>query len=56
MIEQISALDNIAFWHRDPSRKTGTFSINGFKSDDYPESILLTKPCMVILLETKGNT
>ncbi len=55
VIEQISALDNIAFWHRNPSRKAGAFSINGFKSDHYPDFILITKRGTVILLETKGE-
>ncbi|MFM2375678.1 MAG: hypothetical protein RLZZ165_775 [Bacteroidota bacterium] len=55
MIEQITALDNIAFWHRNPSRKPGAFSINGFKSDHYPDFILITRSGKVILLETKGE-
>ncbi len=55
VISQIASLDNIAFWHRNPSRKPSAFSINGFKSDHYPDFILITKSGTVILLETKGE-
>ncbi len=53
-IMEISALDNIEFWHRNLERGLG-FNINGFKSNHYPDFILKTKSGNTIILETKGG-
>ena len=50
----IAGLENIVFWHRNLERGKG-FSINGFKSNHYPDFILLTRSGNLILLETKGD-
>jgi len=54
VITDIASLPNIAFWHRNLGRGKG-FSINGFKSNHYPDFIVVTKSGKVILLETKGD-
>lgn len=54
VIAEIAALFNIAFWHRNLGRGKG-FSINGFKSNHYPDFIIYTKKAHLIVLETKGN-
>ena len=54
VISELSALSNISFWHRNLGKGKG-FSINGFKSNHYPDFILVTKKGHVILLETKGG-
>lgn len=54
VISDLASLSNIAFWHRNLGRGKG-FSINGFKSNHYPDFILVTKNKNVILLETKGG-
>jgi len=51
-ITQISSLE-IFFWHRNLGRGKG-FSLNGFKSNHYPDFIIVTKSHKVILVETKG--
>nr|MBP6722375.1 restriction endonuclease [Bacteroidia bacterium] len=53
LISQIVSLDNIAYWHRNFVKGNG-FAINGFKSNHYPDFILITKTGKVILVETKG--
>ncbi|MDN3677669.1 DEAD/DEAH box helicase family protein [Flavobacterium paronense] len=53
-IMQISSLENISFWHRNLGRGKG-FSLNGFKSNHYPDFIIVTKSNKVILVETKGS-
>lgn len=52
-IMQISNFENISFWHRNLGRGKG-FSLNGYKSNHYPDFILVTKSNKVILVETKG--
>lgn len=50
MIEKISSLENITFWHRNESRKW--FSLNGWKNH-YPDFIIMTASWRIILIETK---
>jgi type III restriction enzyme len=54
VISRLASLPNIAFWHRNLSRGKG-FSINGYKSNHYPDFLIVTKFGRVILLETKGD-
>ena len=54
VIADISSLPNIVFWHRNLGRGKG-FSINGFKSNHYPDFIILTQKGNIILIETKGD-
>lgn len=54
VITDIGTMPNIAFWHRNLGRGKG-FSINGFKSNHYPDFILVTTSGHVVLLETKGD-
>jgi type III restriction enzyme len=54
IITDIAALPNIAFWHRNLGRGKG-FSINGYKSNHYPDFIVGTKSGNIILIETKGD-
>jgi len=54
VITDIASLPNIAYWHRNLGRGKG-FAINGFKSNHYPDFILVTKSGKVILMETKGD-
>lgn len=54
MISEISSLPNIVFWHRNLVRGKG-FAINGFKSNHYPDFIIVTESGNVILIETKGD-
>jgi|GEM_PF-52125 len=54
VITDIASLPNLAFWHRNLGRGKG-FAINGFKSNHYPDFILVSKSGKVILLETKGD-
>lgn len=51
---ELAGMDNIQFWHRNLERGKG-FAINGFKSNHYPDFILLTAKGNIILLETKGD-
>jgi type III restriction enzyme len=57
VIMEVSALENIAFWTRNPEYKG--FCINGF-INHYPDFIIVTKPkdsqpSKIIVLETKGD-
>ncbi|MES2332058.1 MAG: DEAD/DEAH box helicase family protein [Bacteroidota bacterium] len=54
VIQDIASLPNIAFWHRNLGRGKG-FSINGFKSNHYPDFIAVTTSGKVIIIETKGD-
>lgn len=54
VITDMASMPNIAFWHRNLGRSKG-FSINGFKSNHYPDFIVVTKSGNIILLETKGD-
>lgn len=53
-IMEVANYANIAFWHRNLGKGKG-FAINGFKSNHYPDFILVTKKNKVILVETKGS-
>lgn len=53
-ISEVANFANISFWHRNLGRGKG-FSLNGFKSNHYPDFILVTKSNKVILVETKGG-
>jgi type III restriction enzyme len=54
VITDIAALPNIVFWHRNLGKGKG-FSINGYKSNHYPDFIVGTKSGKIILIETKGD-
>lgn len=54
VISSLASLPNIAFWHRNLGRGKG-FAINGYKSNHYPDFIIVTKAGRIILLETKGD-
>ncbi|MFZ4707061.1 MAG: DEAD/DEAH box helicase [Bacteroidales bacterium] len=54
VITDIASLSNIAFWHRNLGRGKG-FSINGFKSNHYPDFIVISKTGKIIIVETKGD-
>lgn len=54
VIGELAALSNVLFWHRNLGRGKG-FAINGFKSNHYPDFIILTRNGTVIVLETKGD-
>lgn len=53
VIKEVSNLDNVVFWHRNPDRTNG-FGINGF-INHYPDFIVLLKSGRIVLLETKGG-
>jgi type III restriction enzyme len=53
-ILEIAHFSNIAFWHRNLGRGKG-FALNGYKSNHYPDFILVTKNNKVIVVETKGS-
>jgi type III restriction enzyme len=52
VIHQVSALENIAYWTRNPERSG--FYINGF-INHYPDFVLWTKSGKTLVLETKGD-
>jgi type III restriction enzyme len=54
VITSIASLSNIAFWHRNLGRGKG-FAINGFKSNHYPDFIVVSKSGKIIIIETKGD-
>lgn len=54
VISSLASLPNIAFWHRNLGRGKG-FAINGYKSNHYPDFVIVTKGGKIILLETKGD-
>ncbi|MBF0211193.1 MAG: DEAD/DEAH box helicase family protein [Desulfamplus sp.] len=54
VIVEIAALPNILFWHRNLERGKG-FCINGFKSNHYPDFIVVTNSGKVVIVETKGD-
>ncbi|WP_418262110.1 DEAD/DEAH box helicase [Flavobacterium faecale] len=53
-ISKISGFSNISFWHRNLGRGKG-FALNGYKSNHYPDFIIVTKNNKVIVVETKGS-
>jgi type III restriction enzyme len=54
VITDIASLPNIVFWHRNLGRGKG-FAINGYKSNHYPDFIVVTKSGKILILETKGD-
>ena len=54
VITDIASLPNIVFWHRNLGRGKG-YSINGYKSNHYPDFIAVSKSGKVIIIETKGD-
>lgn len=54
VITSIASLSNIAFWHRNLGRGKG-FAINGFKSNHFPDFIVISKTGKIIIVETKGD-
>ncbi len=52
VINAVANLDNVLFWHRNPSR-TG-FCINGY-INHYPDFIIQLKSGITVILETKGD-
>ena len=53
VIKEVSNLDNVLYWHRNPERTNG-FGINGF-INHYPDFIIALKSGRIIMLETKGG-
>ncbi|RYZ24579.1 MAG: DEAD/DEAH box helicase [Chitinophagaceae bacterium] len=54
VITEIGGLSNIVFWHRNLGRSKG-FVINGYKSNHYPDFIIVTQKGKKIIIETKGD-
>ncbi|MGG4441648.1 DEAD/DEAH box helicase [Brevibacillus fortis] len=52
VINELVALDNVKWWHRNIDRRG--FNINGYLNH-YPDFILMTKSGKLILVETKGD-
>jgi type III restriction enzyme len=52
VVWELSALENIKWWHRNISRKG--FAING-SITTYPDLIVMTKSGKILVLETKGD-
>ena len=52
VINAVADLENVQFWHRNPSR-TG-FCINGY-INHYPDFIVQLRSGITVLLETKGD-
>ncbi|MEJ5993592.1 DEAD/DEAH box helicase family protein [Pedobacter sp. Du54] len=53
-IREVSSAPNISFWHRNLVKGKG-YSLNGYKSNHYPDFIIVTKSNRVILVEIKGS-
>ena len=54
VIKDISNLENVVFWHRNPERGKEGFCINGF-INHYPDFIIGLRSGRIILVETKGD-
>lgn len=52
MVMRLSGMDNIMWWHRNPSKKG--FCLNGF-INHYPDFIVMTRKRNIVLIETKGD-
>jgi len=50
----MASIYNIAFCHRILARCKG-FAINGFKSNHFPDFIVVSKTGKIIIVETKGD-
>ena len=53
VIQAVSDLDNVLFWHRNPEKGSG-FCINGF-INHYPDFIVRMKSGKTVLIETKRD-
>ena len=53
VIQKISDLPNVVYWHRNPERGNG-FGINGF-INHYPDFIVKLQSGKIALIETKGD-
>ena len=53
VIDKVANLDNVIFWHRNPSRIG--FKIDGYVNNHYPDFIVVTKKGHVVIIETKGR-
>jgi type III restriction enzyme len=53
VINDIANLDNVMWWHRNPSKGKG-FRINGFLNH-YPDFIVHTQAGKTVVIETKGD-
>lgn len=54
VIDKVSNLNNILFWHRNPVGPLG-FKISGYVYNHYTDFIVVTKKQNIILIETKGR-
>ena len=54
IINSVTNLENVLFWHRNSERTKDSFCINGFIYH-YPDFIIYTQKGNIILLETKGD-
>ena len=54
VIHAVSELENVTFWHRNPTNPTTGFALNG-PFNHYPDFIIRTNKGKIILLETKGD-
>lgn len=54
IINSVTNLENVLFWHRNSERTKDSFCINGF-INHYPDFIIYTQKGNIILLETKGD-
>ncbi len=52
VIEKVSSLPNIKWWHRNIERNE--FCINGF-INHYPDFVVMTKNGIIVVIETKGE-
>ena len=52
IISQVSALDNVRWWHRNRAKKE--FFINGF-INHYPDFMIMTESGVLLLVEVKGD-
>lgn len=54
VIEAVSSLNNVRWWHRIIERKNNSFFINGF-INHYPDFIVMTTLGNVVIIESKGD-
>lgn len=54
IIEEISALPNVKWWHRISESKPYSFSINGFITH-YPDFFVMTQKGTLVVVEVKGD-
>ena len=54
VINEITSLDNVLWWHRNLSKGKG-FCINGAFVNHYPDFMVKTKSGRILIIETKGD-